>query len=735
MDIAPLAFSSANSYSDQLTHGADYWRTVLDQSSGIDIYGHNGVAVGDIDSDGFDDLYVCQPAGLPNRLYRNRGDGTFEDITDGSGLGILENTACALFADINNNGRQDLIVVRTDGPVLFLNEGSGKFRKHPDAFRFAKPPQGTFTGAAIADYDCDGWLDIYFCLYLYYQGTDQYKYPLPYFDANNGPPNFLMRNQRDGTFRDVTEESGLNRNNTRYSFCCAWNDYDRDGWPDLYVVNDFGRKNLYHNNGDGTFTDVAEQSGVADVGAGMSVCWLDYDNDGTDDLYVANMWTAAGLRITAQNVFQKDAASSVRDLYRKHSMGNSLFRGTQSGQSAFQNERKAGVEMGRWSWSSDAWDFDHDGFPDIYVTNGMVSGPSRSDLNSFFWRQVVANSPAESAPGQDYEQGWNALNDLLRSDGTWSGYERNVFYANNCDGTFCDVSAAIGMDFVEDGRSFALADFDHDGRLEVLLKNRNGPQVRLMKNVAQDLPPSISFRLRGVKSNRDAIGAVVTMTTDAGRQTKSVQAGSGFLSQHTKELFFGLGNAKGPIRASIRWPSGLVQELRDLRPNYRVLVEEGKDSTSEPYIAKSLPSSAAANAPKKIETLPNEVETWLLAPVAALDFTLPDLSGRAITLSQYRGKPLLLQFWTSASPDCLKDLETFRRQHPRWSQQGLQLLSLNTDDTFNESARSRIHDGTTHSPFRSCMPPIDVAGIYNLLYRYLFDRHRDLPLPDVISHQ
>ena len=103
-----------------------------------------------------------------------------------------------------------------------------------------------------------------------------------------------MRNQRDGTFRDVTEESGLNRNNTRYSFCCAWNDYDRDGWPDLYVVNDFGRKNLYHNNGDGTFTDVAEQSGVDDVGAGMSVCWLDYDNDGADDLYVANMWTAAG---------------------------------------------------------------------------------------------------------------------------------------------------------------------------------------------------------------------------------------------------------------------------------------------------------------------------------------------------------------------------------------------------------------------------------------------------------
>ena len=728
VDIAPQVFSSAKSYSDQLLHGADYWRTVLDQSSGIDIYGHNGVAIGDIDGDGFDDLYICQPAGLPNRLYRNRGDGMFEDITDASGLGILENTACALFADINNAGRQDLIVVRTDGPVLYLNDGTGNFRKHPDAFRFAKSPQGTFTGAAIADYDADGWLDIYFCLYLYYQGTDQYKYPLPYFDANNGPPNFLMRNQRDGTFRDVTEESGLNRNNTRYSFCCAWNDYDRDGWPDLYVVNDFGRKNLYHNNGDGTFTDVAEQSGVTDVGAGMSVCWLDYDNDGADDLYVANMWTAAGLRITAQGAFQKNAPGNVRDLYRKHSMGNSLFRGPQSRQSVFQSVPKAGVEMGRWSWSSDAWDLDHDGFADLYITNGMVSGPARFDLNSFFWRQVVANSPVDPTPAQDYEQGWNALNDLLRSDGTWSGYERNLLYANNRDGTFSDISAVSGMDFVEDGRSFALADFDHDGRLEVVLKNRNGPQVRLLKNMIQDLPPSISFLLRGVKSNRDAIGAIVTLTTDAGRQTKSLQAGSGFLAQNTKELFFGLGNAKGPIRASIRWPSGLVQELHDLRPNHRVRVEEGKNSTSEPFVAKGLPSSGSATAPTTVETLPTEVETWLLAPIAAPDFTLPDLAGRTITLTQFRGRPVLLHFWTTAAEECLKDFETFERNHSRWSQQGLQLLSLNTDDPFHQSAL-RGFTRKESFPFPVLHASDDVAGIYNLLYRYVFDRHRDLPLP------
>src|SRR6267378_2752152 len=537
IDIAAQSLGSNPSYAAQLLPGADHWRTVLDGACGIDIYGHNGVSVADIDNDGFDDLYVCQPGGLPNRLYRNRGDGTFEDITAASGLGILENTACALFADVDNHGRQDLIVVRTNGPLLFLNEGGGKFRQKPNAFQFVSPPQGTFTGAALADYDRDGWLDIYFCLYLYYQGTNQYKYPSPYHDAENGPPNFMMRNNRDGTFRDVTAQTGLDKNNTRYSFCCGWSDYDRDGWPDLYVVNDFGRKNLYRNNRDGTFIDVAPQAGVEDVGAGMGVCWFDYDNDGHEDLYVADMWTAAGKRISMQEIFQKDTPEEIRALYRKHAMGNSLFHN--KGDGAFQDATaSSGVEMGRWSWSSDAWDFDHDGFPDLYVANGMVSGKSREDLNSFFWRQVVANSPVEAKPAHDYEQGWNALNELIRSDGTWSGFERNVFYANNRDGTFSDVSGVTGLDFLEDGRSFALADFYHDGRLEVLVKNRSAPQVRLVKNVSKDLGPSIAFRLEGTKSNRDAVGAAITLESDSGTQTSTVRAGSGFLSQHSKDVLF-----------------------------------------------------------------------------------------------------------------------------------------------------------------------------------------------------
>ena len=736
-DITAATLGLNSSYSDQLLRGVDHWRTILDGACGIDIYGHNGVSVADIDNDGFDDLYICQPAGLPNRLYRNRGDGTFEDITATSGLGILDNTACALFADFNNEGHQDVVVVRASGPLLFVNQGDGTFRQKSDAFPFANAPQGTFTGAAVADYDRDGWLDIYFCLYVYYRGTDQYKYPVPYHDAENGPPNFMMRNNRDGSFRDVTAETGLNKNNTRYSFCCGWSDYNRDGWPDLYVVNDFGRKNLYRNNGDGTFTDVAARAGVEDIGAGMSVCWDDFGNDGVEDLYVADMWTAAGERISSQENFKQDAPENVRALYRKHAMGNSLFRnselheaGVQAGDRAFENETSsAGVGMGRWSWSSDAFDFDHDGFSDLYVANGMISGPSNQDLNSFFWRQVVANSPDQAKPSYAYEEGWGAINELIRADGTWSGFERNVFYANNRDGTFSDISGAAGLDFVEDGRAFALADFDRDGRQEIFLKNRNAPQLRVLKNRIENLPPSITFRLRGSKSNRDAVGAAITVETESGRQTRVLQVGSGFLSQHSKEVFFGLGEAVRPVQASIRWPSGLLQDIHNLPLNHRIWVEEGSENfRTEPFKAPApFPNTPGLVASDKVELLTTAIETWLLVPVAAPDFSLPDLAGRVRTLSTFRGKTILLNFWTRQSSDCMKNLNTFQLLTSREEARGVQVLTVNIDNEAGAALSGLARERRLTFPILCGTD--EVSAIYNIVCRYLFDRHRDMGLP------
>ena len=209
-DVTPAWFRDVESFQKQMLRGVPYWRARLDSACGIDVYGNTGIAVGDIDGDGWDEVYVCQPAGLPNRLYKNR-NGRMEDITEHAGLGILDDTASALFIDLRNIGRQDLVALTVTGPQLFLNEGR-RFRHKPDAFRFATRPQGTFTGMAAADYDRDGRVDLYLCTYIYFQSEDQYRYPVPYHDARNGPPNFLFHNQLTvdggGYFEDVTGRLG-----------------------------------------------------------------------------------------------------------------------------------------------------------------------------------------------------------------------------------------------------------------------------------------------------------------------------------------------------------------------------------------------------------------------------------------------------------------------------------------------------------------------------------------------
>ena len=710
-------------YTAQLLPGIDHWRTVLDGACGIDVFGNHGTAVGDIDGSGYDSFYVCQPSGLPNRLYRNRGDGTFEDITEASGTGILDGTASALFVDFQNRGRQDLLVVRSAGPLLFDNMGDGTFQPRPDAFHFARAPQGTFTSAAVADYNRDGLLDVYFCLYSYYKGLDHHQYPSPYYDAQNGPPNFLFRNRGDGTFEDVTVSSGMDRNNNRFSFAASWCDYDADGWPDLYVANDFGRKNLYRSNGDGTFTDVAEKAGVEDYGPGMSTCWVDIDNDGRPDLYVANMWLAEGKRITASDQFLPGVDPAIRALYRKHNAGNSLYRNAGDGSFA-DEEATSGTARGGWSWSCAAWDFDHDGWDDLYVANGFVSGPDHYDLQSFFWRQVAQRSLTPEGTSQEYEAAWNAIHELLRSDYSWSGYQRNAFFANNRDGTFAPAAGALGLDLIDDCRAFALSDFDHDGRLELVLKNRTGPQVRVLRNSLEGIGNSIVFRLRGHASNRDAIGAVVTIEAGAHRQMKFVSAGSGFASQHTKELFFGLGEASGPVSVSVRWPTGIVVRYHDLAVNHRIAIEEGTQTVeSTPYRLSPYPGTTATPSISAAPASRTASTTWLLAPLHGPDLRAPDLKGEQHTLSALQGRPTLLTF---VRADC----EESRRQ----------LEQLNTSVAELELFIVAVEPGGDSSAVESIARavqtnfPVHVAdehaiGPWNIQHRYLFDRRRDMPMP------
>jgi tetratricopeptide (TPR) repeat protein/peroxiredoxin len=707
----------------QLAPGIDHWRTVLDGACGIDVFGNHGVAVGDIDGSGYDSFYVCQPSGLPNRLYRNRGDGTFEDITESSGTGILDGTACSLFVDFENRGSQDLLVVRSAGPLLFANMGGGRFEPRPEAFHFARAPQGTFTSATVADYDRDGRLDVYFCLYSYYKGLDHHQYPSPYYDAQNGPPNFLFRNLGNGAFEDVTASSGMNQNNNRFSFAASWCDYDGDGWPDLYVANDFGRKNLYRSNGDGTFSDVAAKAGVEDYGPGMSTCWMDMDNDGRPDLYVANMWLPQGRRITADAEFLPGIDPAIRALYQKHNAGNSFY--WNAGDGSFTDRTVvAGTAMGGWSWSCAAWDFDNDGWEDLYVANGFVSGPNHYDLQSFFWRQVAQRSLTPNGTSPEYEAAWNAINELLRSDYSWSGYQRNAFFANDRNGGFSPVAGALGLDLIDDSRAFALSDLDHDGRLEVVLKNRTGPQVRVLRNDLEGLGSSILFQLRGHTSNRDAIGAVVTLEAGAVRQTKFVSAGSGFASQHTKELFFGLGEATGAVSVAVRWPTGKVERYHDLPVNHRVRIEEGREAFEAMPYARGLSADLAAGPQptrSPVASLkPALLKTWLVAPLFGPDLRLQDLEGTGHQLSALRGMPVLLTFVRGGCDESILQLQQLQNEA-----KGFAVFVVAVGDRSAGESLAR----NAQVSFDICVADARAVGAWDVQYRYLFDRRRDMLLP------
>ncbi|MFQ5501232.1 MAG: FG-GAP repeat domain-containing protein, partial [Phycisphaerae bacterium] len=360
-------------WTPQLALGCEYWYGRVDAVGEINFMGHNGIAVGDVNGDGLDDLYVAQGTGLPNRLFVQNADGTARETALEAGVAWLDDTKGVLIVDIDNDGDQDLLCAI--GPVIVncVNDGSGRFAPRP-VYR-ARTPASIYSLAA-ADYDLDGDLDLYACRYVKVRyGT---SVPVPFHDANNGPKNFLLRNDGVNGFVDVTGKVGLDENNTRFSLAATWIDIDADGDPDLAVANDFGRNNLYRNEG-GRFRDAAAEVGVEDQAAGMGLSWSDFDLDGDFDLYVSNMFSSAGRRVAYQSRFMATAPASARGGARRHSLGNSLF--ANDGKGRFQDRSDvAGVRMGRWAWGAKFVDFNNDAYDDLIVPNGFLTNQHKDDL-------------------------------------------------------------------------------------------------------------------------------------------------------------------------------------------------------------------------------------------------------------------------------------------------------------------------------------------------------------------
>ena len=380
-DCTASVLGRNRSFEEQVAYGLNHWLRRIERVHRMQIYARTGLAIGDANGDELDDLYLCQPGGLPNRLYLQNADGTATDRSRDAGVDWLDHSSAALFVDFDNDGDQDLAFSTAVGLVLMQNDGSGRFELQG---RLAVGRSSESVSAA--DFDDDGDLDLFVCVY---RGDSSGKRDDPtqrfvFHDANNGGMNRLFRNDisksRDGTWRfvDVTRAVGLGSENQRWSLAASWEDYDNDGDQDLYVANDYGQNCLYRND-NGQFVDVAKSAGVVDFGPGMSVSWGDYNRDGQMDLYIGNMFSSAGNRITTQTEFKPNSSHTLRTLYRRFAKGNSLYRNVGDGR--FQEVGdETGIEMARWAWSSLLVDINNDGWQDAVVANGFITADDSRDL-------------------------------------------------------------------------------------------------------------------------------------------------------------------------------------------------------------------------------------------------------------------------------------------------------------------------------------------------------------------
>jgi hypothetical protein len=521
-----------------------------------------GAAVLDYDGDGRPDLFL--PGGDGNHLYRNSGDGTFEDVTEKAGVAGQDGEAVgALSFDYDNDGRPDLYVTYLDRPnLLFHNRGDGTFEEVGAKAGVALVD--TCTSAAAIDYDRDGRPDLYVLVYGHPTSG-------PNMAADNAPPNHLFHNNGDGTFTDVTKRSGAGDTGWGLAVECA--DLDGDGWPDIYVANDFGDHAYLHNGGDGTFTNVAKKAGVLDPGFGMGVAMDDFDGDGRLDLYVSNYSFPL-------NWFLKDSRypmppfpySLGRPLVWRRltalSRGSSLFRNL--GGNGFERiSNEAGVWDTSWSWGCVFVDADLDGRPDLFVVNGMVTGKSETEHEIEFWALM-------SIEFEKFQKGIPVAE--FGEDSLW-GRPPKRFYRNRDGKHFDELAAVAGLESNANQRGLVVVDVNGDGAPDLfatgflqppsLWVNRNPSKAKALV-VALEGDPSLPGPYR---TTRDALGATVTVEANGLARTQVVAAGYSFLSSGPKELYFGLADAAKADRVVVRWPSGRVTERRDVRAG-RLVVRE-----------------------------------------------------------------------------------------------------------------------------------------------------------------
>ena len=498
-----------------------------------------GVAIFDYDNDGWPDIFIVNGTTLDgssagpapsNHLYRNNHDGTFTDVTEQAGLVHTGWGQGVCAGDYDNDGNRDLYVTYYGKNVLYHNNGNGTFTDVSEKAHVAGTGNAWSTGCSFVDYDRDGKLDLFVATYVDF---DVKTAPAPGERASciwKGVPvmcgprglpwskNILYHNNGDGTFEDVTAKAKIDQTNGHYGFSVSTFDYDDDGWPDIYVACDSTASVLYHNNRDGTFTDVAVTAGAAfnedgKEQAGMGSTIGDYNGDGRLDIFKTN--------------FSDDTAT----LYRNN--GDNTFDDVTFAAGLGLHTRYLG-------WGTMFIDVDNDGWLDLLLVNGHV------------YPEVDSQHL-----GSDYR-------------------EPRILYHNKGDGTFEDISAhsGPGITTAASGRGLAIGDLWNDGRLSAIISNMSAPPS-LLVNQVHSLNHWIAFKFIGTRSNRDGIGAKIQVKAGERILVDEVRSGSSYISNNDIRVHFGLGVANKLDRVEVRWPSGLTESFANLRVDSIIILKEG----------------------------------------------------------------------------------------------------------------------------------------------------------------
>ncbi len=505
----------------------------------------SGACMTDYDNDGFVDIYAVNGAGYThyygkkwwwskdpyNTLYHNNGDGTFTDVTEKAGVGDKGWGMGCAFGDYDNDGNPDLYVTNYGENVLYHNNGDGTFTNVTE--KAGVGDEGWGTSIAWGDYDNDGNLDLYLANYLVFDKTmnpgepnSAFKIDMPLLMDSKlfeGQRNILYRNNGDGTFADVTDQAGVS-NSPGKSMGVVFSDFNDDGYLDIYIANDKSRNVLYLNDGKGRFKDIGGALGVDSPLSGMGAAISDYDNDGDMDIF--STYTQSDTNILYKNTIVDGRGSSGVNSHMKY-VNATISAGLGED-----------VSVGHFGWGTEFFDFDNDGHLDLFVANGH-------GMPDFDNPRITIG-------------------------------QRNQLFRNNGDGFFLEVSGSVGygLRLRDSSRGVAMGDYDNDGDIDLFIVNNN-TYASLIKNDGGNTGNWLNIKLKGTRSNRDAIGAKVKVTAGTLCQTKEVRSGSGYLSQSDMRLNFGLGKLDKADSVEIRWPGGIIELFKNVKSNQFIAIVEG----------------------------------------------------------------------------------------------------------------------------------------------------------------